>query len=347
MRSLLLAALLSLAVAPTAAPPSPAAPTPAQARAIAAAVRSTWAYESDTSCCPRTPPLRLRRRIVATRVVGGRFATAAVDAYDRRGRPVSRSLVVVERDNPGWEPGRRDGWDVVVGPASDDFELACTGAMPAGARALLCPDPWLVLGVAQRIPAADPRPGSLPAGDAHRVRWREVLLPGSVCGATHPIRLRHGHALVSFAPGLWWGPVTVDVTPVVFGDLDGDGRDEAVLNVECANTGGMAAGQLRFAAVVYRTGPGRPQLLGVLRARQPLDLDGHHVPLVFAETIRRGAVTVHEFWYGPADATCCSTGRAVTTWRLHNGHMDPTRTVVLCRPVRRYSSSPPKPCRLR
>jgi hypothetical protein len=51
----------------------------------------------------------------------------------------------------------------------------------------------------------------------------------------------------------WWPAVVVNTAwnGVRYGDLDGDGRDEAVVDVVCSNAGGTAAGQLAFSSVVF------------------------------------------------------------------------------------------------
>jgi hypothetical protein len=110
--------------------------------------------------------------------------------------------------------------------------------------------------------------------------------------------------------------------------LDGDGRDEAALSVVCTNGGGTADGQIRFTWVVFRGRPGRLQALAVIAARQRNNRS-IHVPLLgLPVTIWRGGVTVPEAWYGPYDATCCSSGRAETIWKLKKGKLRPARTIV-------------------
>src|SRR4051812_45725450 len=78
------------------------------------------------------------------------------------------------------------------------------------------------------------------AVDLHTVDWRAAVLPGSICRASQPVRLKAGTAVV---PSTHWKPyrrITVDTRfdRVVYGDLDGDGRDEAALGVDCNNGGG-------------------------------------------------------------------------------------------------------------
>lgn len=83
--------------------------------------------------------------------------------------------------------------------------------------------------------------------DLHKVGWGSVTLPGSVCGASEPIRLHHGSAFITPVPARFSGDsfpgrrgVTVDSPPdgVVFGDLERSGRDYAGLAVNCNNGGG-------------------------------------------------------------------------------------------------------------
>jgi hypothetical protein len=104
------------------------------------------------------------------------------------------------------------------------------------------------------------------AGGLHCVNWEDVVIPGRTCGAKHPIHLRHGQAVVRSS--LYWLPkefhgprqevhVSGPSVGVVYGDLDGDGRDEAALSVECDNGGETANGQLRFTWVVFAGASGR------------------------------------------------------------------------------------------
>ena len=54
----------------------------------------------------------------------------------------------------------------------------------------------------------------------------------------------------------------------MFGDLDGDGRDEAALSVVCANGGGTAGGQLAFSAVIFKAVGRSFRVIGIVTPPQ-------------------------------------------------------------------------------
>jgi hypothetical protein len=313
-------------------------PSPDERAGIVAAVKETWKYESGVDAWAYRP-LHLHRSRMQPKVVGirvsrldPRFATAAVELRDARGRLRLGTVVIVfERvDDPELVKvvGR---WLAGAGPRTM-FPRGCT-ATPLGVRALLCPDAWSILG--RRRPRT-PRPAAyaerIASPDLHAVRWSAVALPGAVCGATHTIRVRHRLALVRSFARPWWPRVEVYAGDVFYGDLDGDGQDEAAVDVYCANGGGTAAGILSSASVIF-TAVGRSlQVVGIVTPRQPLDLDVGQAPSVGRVEIRRGEVIAHEHWFGPHDGDCCASGRANTIWRYAQGRLRPSRTIVVRKP---------------
>jgi hypothetical protein len=321
------------------APAPPQASAPVERRDIVASVDSTFKYESNVLRFERKgPPPDLHPEVVAIRTSRSdpRFATAVVELRNAAGERQPGTSVVLLRNGH------------MYAQTGTSFPVACTGATPPGARELVCPNPWKVLGYPR--PAVDldrtVRPPG-PVTDIHAVHWQKATLPGAACRATKPIRLspigpqnRYGEASIRSVDDPWWLPlrVAIGVTSgggVAFGDLDGDGRDEAVIGVECSNGGGTAGGQLRFSAVVVGVSGGDLRLLGIITTRQPLGGFGVHVPLVSVRSrdIQNGQVTAREAWYGPHDGTAGPSGRASTTWVYSNGRMVPRRTTVL-RPVR-------------
>jgi hypothetical protein len=173
----------------------------------------------------------------------------------------------------------------------------------------------------------------------HMIHWKRVALPGGVCESTHPIRLWRragsgGEALIHPDIGLlWWNPVWVySWGKPIFGDLDGDGHDEAALSVVCANGGGTADGQLGFSVVVFKAFGTSLRVVGIVRPRQPLTPEIGHVPLVTTVKVERRRVVAPETWYGPHDGTCCGSGRARTTWVYRAGHLYPLRTKIVRKP---------------
>lgn len=166
--------------------------------------------------------------------------------------------------------------------------------------------------------------------DLHEVDWANVTLPGSVCGAKHPIRLRNGQAVVASSRWPEWPRVTVASrwNPVVYGDVDGDGADEAALVVNCNNGGGTASGVLAYAQVIFTAAEHAPRVLGVVTPQSPRT---YGAPLLQVK-IHRGEIVAHEFWYGCCDGTCCPSGRATTTWAYSNGVLRLGETVVERKP---------------
>jgi hypothetical protein len=162
--------------------------------------------------------------------------------------------------------------------------------------------------------------------DLRAFDWNRAVVPASVCGADHPIALHTGYATVRSRRWPAVPRVSVDRGRVVYGDLSGDGRDDAALQVVCANLGGTAAGQLAFAVVVYAPGSRAPRAVGVLTPL--LRSTGTHVPILVPTSIAHDAVTVTEYTYGPHDADCCPTGHATTVWRLEDGKLRPASTRV-------------------
>jgi hypothetical protein len=181
------------------------------------------------------------------------------------------------------------------------------------------------------------------AFDIHKVDWASVTLPGAACDASKPIRLHHGRAFVSPIPRRWsrdsfYGKRGITVgsawDAVVFGDLAGSGEDDAGLNVDCNNGGGTADGALLYSWVIFSGRGGRLSAIGIVTPQvQPREV----LPTLLTIAIAPGKITAHEYFYGPDDATCCSTGRATTTWTYADGALRSGVPVITKHP----STSPP------
>jgi hypothetical protein len=319
-------------------------PTPQERAKILATVKETWEYEAEPAglinsyfhAHLRRP--RLRPRLVGVRVsnVDPRFASVLVELRDPRGRRRGgRAVLVLKKEK---DPGH-GGWGYPLAGPAISFPLACTAATPQAVRDLLCLDPWSVFGY--------PRPRDhtqieytqrIPAPDLHAVVWRKVMLPGGVCGSSRPIRphdYEYGPSALVHADVdlLWWNPVVVSSwSKPLFGDLDGDGHDEAALDVVCANGGGTAAGQLGFSDVIYKAVGKSMRVVGIVTPQQPLDPATSHVPLSHVVAIKRGQVVVSEAWYGAYDGTCCASGIAKTIWTYRRGKLRPAHTKTLRKP---------------
>ena len=162
--------------------------------------------------------------------------------------------------------------------------------------------------------------------------WKNSYLPASVCGGTGFVQVRDGGAIqestrwrdawagetdeIDARPKSW---VELVVDEVHYGDLDGDGREDAAIDVGCTNGGGMAGGQLAFASVILRDTAYGPTVLGIIESTQPDDAGKSHVPIMHVRSIGPAKVIVDEAWYGPHDGTCCATGKVATEWDLRDG----------------------------
>ncbi|MGO9583818.1 MAG: hypothetical protein ACLP36_13550 [Acidimicrobiales bacterium] len=165
------------------------------------------------------------------------------------------------------------------------------------------------------------------------VDWRNVTLPGSVCGASGPIRLRQGRATIAAPQGVQAATNQVLISggsDVVYGELQSGGQDVAALDVWCTNSGGTAEGQIENSWVIYSVASGTLRVLGTLVPRQPSSPKPPHVPYFESDPkgilIQPGSITVHELWYASGDGTCCPSIRATTVWTYADGVLRPTST---------------------
>ena len=326
-------------------PPVP--PTSAQRRQIVAALddsdNGVPGILSESQGLERDFPARLRLHVAytrlrphVTRIRVSRstpvLASAAVELRDRRGRQVLPTAIIVLSRNSG--AGRRESarWSMALWPATS-FPDSCGPVVEISIRELLCPSPWVVLGYRHHPGIPSGLGFTTPAGTANirAVRWADVTVPGSACGAGRPIRLHHGAAFAEPAMQPWWPAVMVNGGLEAHGELAG--RETAVIEIECQNGGGTADGQLGFAAVVYQLRAGLLTVIGVLTPRQPLSLVTPHVPILGRVTIRNGEVIADEVWYGPDDGTAGASGRAVTLWKLTGGMLRPFRTIIVRKPA--------------
>jgi len=158
------------------------------------------------------------------------------------------------------------------------------------------------------------------------VEWADATVPGGWCGSTAPITLSDWMATITSSLNQDQTTAVVASKPS-FGSIGGSIGEVAVLPVGCNNGGGTADGQLAFALVVFDGTRSSPHLFAVLTPRQPSGDDADHTPLLSLAKIASGRIVVREAWYGSNDPTCCSTGRATTTWALDNGRLKPSTVV--------------------
>jgi hypothetical protein len=166
--------------------------------------------------------------------------------------------------------------------------------------------------------------------DLRRFDWNNAVLPGSVCGIGHLIRLHSGYETAYSRRWPALSPIEAARGRVVFGDLSGVAGGAATLQIVCFNRGGTAARQLAFAVVVYSAGQHAPRALGVLTPRFPSR--GRHVPILTPTAITHDRILLTELFYGSHDADCCPTGKAETAWRLRSETFRAVSTVVKRRP---------------
>ena len=206
----------------------------------------------------------------------------------------------------------------------------------------MCPSPWAVLGLRHR---------GLPSSANAAVigsSWHTIELPGTVCGATDPIKLTWtrigGEAYVHSALWPWWPVVEVNASgPNRIGDVDGDGESDAYYRVACSNTGGTGESVLATADVLFAAKEDvdgnlvKPlRLLGIIQPQQPNSLASHPPypgPLDVVSRnpaiVRSQVIVVPELWYGPLDpSSCCPSGRATTIWKYASGRLEPVKTIV-------------------
>lgn len=118
-----------------------------------------------------------------------------------------------------------------------------------------------------------------PAVDLRGVDWENASVPAAICGGEGAIRLHEGVALVSSRRWTddWQGNATTEVPgqvevwsygDEVYGDIDGDGRDEAVVPLWCTNGGGTGGGQLGQGLAIMSGVAGKVSSLGIARTTQ-------------------------------------------------------------------------------
>lgn len=182
--------------------------------------------------------------------------------------------------------------------------------------------------------AVEEDPPRRPRGPLVSTNWGGVSIPGSVCGASHPIKLKKGTAVVN-SPRWPQSPKVTVISgwdSVSFGDLDQDGRDEAALGVSCTNGGGTAGGALSYARVVFAGSAQSPQVIGVITPQQRRTR--RTLPALVQVQLGPGRVSAREAWYSPRDGTCCPSGVSKTTWTYSSEQgFSPERTIVTKHPT--------------
>ncbi|RSS84366.1 hypothetical protein [Streptomyces sp. WAC06614] len=200
---------------------------------------------------------------------------------------------------PGASPRISAGPPSAPAPSSPAAAVPPTGSSPTASAAVVGPAP----------------------GDLHEVDWASTPFPGEYCDVPGLVRSSDSDQVKEHSRT--WGAVHVfRYAEVTYGDLDGDGRDEAAISVSCDNGGGTASGQLVFGYVVFGRSAAGLVALGSLTARQRPS--GVATTRMGGVVLGPGRATVTEHWYHPEDPTCCPQGRATTVWTYENQRFVPT-----------------------
>jgi hypothetical protein len=160
----------------------------------------------------------------------------------------------------------------------------------------------------------------------HRVNWGDIAVPGQLCQVDGQIRLHNGIARVSHS-GL--GPLFVQEIPAItYGDLE-RGFPVAAFQILCSNQGGTAAGKLADGIFVFASA-GQPRFLGLLTPQyRPKQLARAYIPTMSVAHIdTQGHIATTEYFYTPANADCCPSGRASTIWKWTGRIFIPGRTTI-------------------
>ncbi|WP_372671106.1 hypothetical protein [Amycolatopsis kentuckyensis] len=157
----------------------------------------------------------------------------------------------------------------------------------------------------------------VPPTDLHRTKLTSIRVPASLCDTNSDFTLRNGSA--AGIPSRY-GPLEAGTSgTVVYGDLDGDGHDEAAIDVYCNFSGGNGVPGQGFVVITGKSG--KPAPVGVVTAQKQTPQT--YTSAVETITISRGRIEATEDWYHPEDAHCCPSGRAQTTWTYGEGKLTP------------------------
>jgi hypothetical protein len=157
----------------------------------------------------------------------------------------------------------------------------------------------------------------------HQVNWGNVAIPGQLCRVNGLVMLHKGRARTGHSG---YGPLEVSASGPAYGNLGG-GQEVAALQIWCSNQGGTAAGQLAEGIIAFSGAGGRLHVLGTLTP-QYRPRPAPHIPFIMVTSIGAERIVITEYWYAAADADCCPTGRATTSWYWNGRFFHPGRTTV-------------------
>ena len=159
---------------------------------------------------------------------------------------------------------------------------------------------------------------------AHSVNWGNVTIPGHLCKVNGQIHLHNGNATVRHS-GFGF-PLDVLTTTVRHGYL-AHGLPVTALQIWCI-ADGTADGELAEGIMVFDSPGGKAHLLGTLTPQHKTSAMVHIPSIVVNRIETTGHVAVTEFFYTPANATCCPSGRATTLWKWTGRTFIPGRTKI-------------------
>jgi hypothetical protein len=162
--------------------------------------------------------------------------------------------------------------------------------------------------------------------DLRSVEWASSTLPGDFCDVSGLLVLQAGEVAAESAT---WGEVLVEVLPDEnsYGDIDGDGREDAAVAVLCDSGGRTGSSVLRYGFIVVADHDSQLEAIGAV-VPQVQPEDAYAATELSVIEMGDGRIVVDEHWYRHEDATCCPTGRATTKWTLQNGQLQPGRPVI-------------------
>lgn len=158
--------------------------------------------------------------------------------------------------------------------------------------------------------ALAPAAGAATPPDLHHTSFANRSIPGSTCFSGTPIQLRDGHGDGGYG-------YVVNIAAPRYGDITGDGRDEAFVLANCGTGGGTASSDVKNSFVVFTGTTSGVKVLGVIAAAH--NWRGAQTPLLEFRGVRDGIATVREYLYSSADASCCPTFRARSTYVVRDG----------------------------
>ena len=176
--------------------------------------------------------------------------------------------------------------------------------------------------------AGYPQAASAQTVATHGVNWGNVTIPGQLCEVKGQIHLHNGHATARHSG---FGMALDILTTTVSHGYLAHGLRVTALQIWCDNTGGTADGQLAEGIMVFDSPGGKAHLLGTLTPQHKTSAMVH-IPFIAVNRIETtGHVAVTEYFYNPANATCCPSGRATTLWKWTGRTFIPGRTKITSR----------------